>query len=36
VTFVQAGSTWKVDKGMEKADDFVTALADQVLAAVSN
>jgi FMN-dependent NADH-azoreductase len=33
VTFIQAGSTWKVDKGMQKAEDLVATLGDQVLAA---
>lgn len=35
VTFVQAGSTWKVDKGMQKAEDLVSTLTSQILAAAS-
>ena len=33
VTFIQSGSTWKVDNGSEKADEHIAALKDQVTAA---
>jgi FMN-dependent NADH-azoreductase len=36
VTFVQAGGTWKVDKGMVKVDDFIAAHTGSVLAAAGN
>ena len=33
VSFIRAGSTWKIDKGMAKAEDVVSALASEVAAA---
>jgi FMN-dependent NADH-azoreductase len=35
VTFLQSGSTWKVDSGLEKADAHVAPLRDQLMAAAS-
>jgi FMN-dependent NADH-azoreductase len=35
VTFIQAGSTWKVDRGMEKLDELVSRYSDQVAVAAS-
>ncbi len=33
VTFIQAGSTWKVDRGVEPRESFLAAIADQVATA---
>jgi FMN-dependent NADH-azoreductase len=35
VTFLQSGSTWKVDNGSERADEHIAPLKDQVMAAAS-
>jgi FMN-dependent NADH-azoreductase len=35
VTFIQSGSTWKVDDGLENADDHVAPLKTQVAAAAT-
>jgi FMN-dependent NADH-azoreductase len=35
VTFIQSGSTWKVDNGSEKADEHIAALNDQLAVAAS-
>jgi FMN-dependent NADH-azoreductase len=35
VSFVQAGATWKVDRGMVKLDDYLAAHSSQVIAAAS-
>src|SRR5229473_5350331 len=35
VTFIQSGSTWKVDNGAERADEHIAPLKDQVMAAAS-
>ncbi len=33
VNFIQAGSTWKIDRGVEKPEDFLAAFSEQVTAA---
>jgi FMN-dependent NADH-azoreductase len=35
VKFIQAGATWKVDRGVQKADEFLAAFTDQIVAAAS-
>lgn len=35
VTFIQSGSTWRVDNGSEKADEHIAALNDQLVVAAS-
>jgi FMN-dependent NADH-azoreductase len=35
VTFLQSGSTWKIDNGSEKAEEYLAPLIDQVMAAAS-
>jgi FMN-dependent NADH-azoreductase len=35
VNFIQAGSTWKIDRGVEKSEDFLAAFSEQIVAAAS-